>query len=195
MRIILTGFVIVSLCACATIPDSSVDYPHNPIETSSRLKATILLASAPDSLCHFLNTATFRVNKVVVADGKEVRTWISGISLNGGMFKSDDPTRRIFAQAFTLEPGDYELELRYTGEGLAFGGGRYPDKPLRPLIRVSAGELKYVGTVMTKGCGSIQWKIVDDWLAVRPVFSRVYPELPMESVQSAVPDLRPVNPP
>jgi len=101
------------------------------------------------------------------------------ISLNGSYEASDFSDRYGFFDAFVVQPGDYTLRAGISDVS------RYYPKPSVAAFHVAAGELKYVGELKTWGCGSFNWRIVNEWTSVRPRFVRRFPHLDVAQVTMA----------
>ncbi len=177
----------VGAIGCATVSPNSVDYPRNAIDFSAKGKAVLLIASSPKSACAIAHVSTLRLFKVSNSSSKGEDKWVDGVGLNAEIFKSDVATQRTFLQAFQLDPGEYRFELYFPASIL--GSYRTPDP--WPAMRLSPGEIHYVGNVESEGCGNIQMRVTNDWDQLRPTFQRLFPGLPAGSIAAKPMNLSP----
>ncbi len=170
---------VVNAAGCATTPaPNSVDYPHEKIDLSDKSKAIVLIASSPKAMCGTLDVAGLRLYRLSAPPDKAENKWVGGISLNGGLFKSDLSTRRSFLQAYQLEPGEYRFELNATTPLM----GSYTRAKHTENFHASAGEVRYLGNVESEGCGTIRLHFGNDWNQFESTFRRLYPGLPVGTV-------------
>lgn len=176
---------MVAVAGCTNNQRSSTEFPHNPINFSASHMSIVLVAATAESTCSVAQTSLLHFYRAGGLLGQTEKKWVGDFRLNADIFKSDSSARHTVVQAFQLDPGDYKLELHV----LPYGG-RPNGLPFAMAgIRLSAGEVRYIGNLETYGCGdTTQTKLSTDWSNLNSVFSRVYPDLPSNDVRvSAVP--------
>lgn len=178
------GAFLIAGAGCTDSRLDRVDYPHNPIEFSAAEMAVILVAASPYSSCRLAQASQLHLFKTYSLPGQKGNKWVGSFNLNADFFKSDLPTQRIFVQAFQLDPGDYRLDLRVLPTGSLPNRQPYASA----MIRLSAGEVRYIGTLESHDCGdSTRIHLSTDWAHFNPTFQRIFPGLPADSIKVLAP--------
>ena len=178
------GAVMLANAGCTSEPQDRVDFPHNPIEFSTTDKAVVLVAASPNASCSVARASQLHIYKTSGQSGQRGNKWVGGFGLNAAIFISDSATHRIFVQAFQFDPGEYRLDLRVLPTGAAPNSQPYATA----TIRLSAGEVRYIGNLQANNCGaSTLIRQSNDWALVNATFLHVYPSLPVDAVKVCKP--------
>ena len=142
-------------------------------------KAVILVATHAVNQCDPWSSTAVQIHKAGVP---HERIPINSYGLNSDGVRSDFSGRHGFAIAFQLDPGKYDLTLYTMKQYLYFGGKKYT-KPDLGSLSVAAGDVVYIGTFKTTGCGTVLLSVQEEWVAISNVFIRLYPDLGLGRVK------------
>jgi len=145
-------------------------------EASAQASGTILMSTSGDTQCLVATVVYLLPGRPA---WNPLRPHSGSARINHLFDKSAFPNYWGHVWAFTVEPGDY-----YFSVGTVSPHFHYP-KPRLSDIRITAGEVKYVGDVHVQGCGAkIGLTVANRWGQVRSKFVETYPNVNLRAMKT-----------